>query len=801
MNEETLFAAALEMQDSVQRRAFLDQACAGDPALRQQVEELLNSNDEAGGFLNAPAVELAEAHGPAAMEGAAAQRPASDPVGVTQSEQAQTEREKDVLTLLAPSQELGSLGRLDHYEVLAIVGSGGMGVVLKARDTSLQRVVAIKLLASQWAASGTARKRFVREAQAAAAIRDEHVVNIHAVQASGPVPYLVMEYIDGVTLEERIKRRGPVELKEILRIGLQIAEGLAAAHKHGLVHRDVKPANILLENGVERVKISDFGLARAVDDASLTQSGLIAGTPMFMSPEQAEGKQVDQRSDLFSLGSVLYAMCTGNAPFRAPTTMAVLKRVCEDFPQPIQEINTDIPEWLTDIIAHLHAKRPGDRFQSAKEVGELFGNRLAQLQQPGLIAARSGEGRAKVGDSVVAQSSNRSAAGRPRLWMLVMAVLIGLVGILGVTEATGVTKVAATVIRVLTPEGTLVVEVDDPGVSATIDGEDVVITGAGAKEIRLKPGQYKVLARKDGKVVRQELVTIKTNGRQLVRLSMEPDAAENADVLGKRDPDRQAAEYVLSIGGTVQINDMGGTLKVVSQLPKEAFRLTKVGLSKNQQVSDAGLVSFEGCKNVTQLDVAHTRVTDAGLAHFKAIMNLTYLSLYDTAASDLALANFKNFKNLTLLSLSGNQFSDAGLAHVKGCKNLTHLFLEGTRVSDVGLANFKDCNNLTDLSLSGAVQVSDDGLANFQACKNLATLNLNETKAGDGGLAYFKDNKNLRDLHLSGTLVSAAGLAPFKDRKFLKYIDLRRTKVGAVGADELRKTLPQCLIEWNGGMQ
>ncbi len=292
---------------------------------------------------------------------------------------------EELLALLAPSREPNSLGRLDHYEVLQVVGRGGMGTVFKARDTSLERVVAIKMLAPQLAASGTARKRFEREAKAAAAVAHEHVVDIHAVESTGPAPYLVMEFVGGITLEDRIKQGGPLELKEILRIGMQAARGLAAAHAQGLIHRDVKPGNILLENGIQRVKLTDFGLARAADDASLTQSGVIAGTPLYMSPEQARGEAVDHRSDLFSLGSVLYTLATGHPPFRASNTMAVLKRVCEDTPRPIREINPDIPNWLCAIIAKLLAKDPADRFQSASEVAELLSQHLAHLQQPQVI--------------------------------------------------------------------------------------------------------------------------------------------------------------------------------------------------------------------------------------------------------------------------------------------------------------------------------------------------------------------------------------------------------------------------------
>jgi formylglycine-generating enzyme required for sulfatase activity/serine/threonine protein kinase/tetratricopeptide (TPR) repeat protein len=317
----------------------------------------------------------------------ALQQAVAELAGPARTEETQTEPRgdnNDSLEFLAPSTKPESLGRLDHYEVLEVIGRGGMGMVLKAFDEALHRVVAVKVLSPSLASSATARRRFGREAKAAAAVSHDHVVTIHAVEGDKPIPYLVMQCVAGFSLEDKLARHGPLGVKEILRIGMQTAEGLAAAHKQGLVHRDIKPANILLENGVERVKITDFGLARAVDDASLTQSGVVAGTPQYMSPEQAQGEAVDHRSDLFSLGSVLYAMCTGRPPFRATGTMAVLKRVCEDTPRPIREINPDIPEWLCDIIAKLHAKRPADRFQSATEVAELLSQHLAHLQQPTL---------------------------------------------------------------------------------------------------------------------------------------------------------------------------------------------------------------------------------------------------------------------------------------------------------------------------------------------------------------------------------------------------------------------------------
>jgi hypothetical protein len=253
----------------------------------------------------------------------------------------------------------------------------------------LQRVAAVKVLAPRMAASAAARQRFVREAQAAAAVRDDHVVAIHAVQEHGPVPYLVMEYICGQTLEERIRHGKRLDVKEVLRIGMQLAAGLAAAHAQGLVHRDIKPANVLLENSVQRVKITDFGLAYLAADAGPTGSGALAGTPPYMSPEQARGEPTDHRTDLFSLGSVLYTLCTGRPPFEGHTTAELLERVRADTPRPVRQVNPEVPDWLGDLIGRLHARDVPARPASAREVAELLGGRLALLQQPALTAPAS----------------------------------------------------------------------------------------------------------------------------------------------------------------------------------------------------------------------------------------------------------------------------------------------------------------------------------------------------------------------------------------------------------------------------
>ncbi|MCX7420891.1 MAG: protein kinase [Planctomycetia bacterium] len=330
------------------------------------------------------------------------------------------------LDFLQPAEDPKLLGKLGQHEITEVIGWGGMGVVLKAYDPSLHRVVAVKVLASHLAYHAVARKRFIREAQAAAAVCHDNVVTIHAIEdgvadasriglptrdASATLPKIIMQFVAGGSLQERIDQDGPLELKEVLRIAMQTAAGLAAAHAQGVVHRDVKPANILLENGVQRVKLTDFGLARVMDDASLTLSGVIAGTPQYMAPEQAWGRDVDARADLFSLGAVMYAMCSGHSPFRARTTMAVLKRVCEDAPRPLRAINPDVPDWFVAIIEKLLAKNPDERFQTATEVSELLGRWLAHVQQPMVVQRPNIAGKVPhlQGDAAAKSSSVRSA--------------------------------------------------------------------------------------------------------------------------------------------------------------------------------------------------------------------------------------------------------------------------------------------------------------------------------------------------------------------------------------------------------
>ncbi len=366
---------------------------------REQLESLAGSRDD---WSRVSDVLRTERERQSALLSATSVDAASGVGSVSEERQFVTDFAVD---FLQPSDSPDTLGQLDRIEIREVIGHGGNGIVLKGFQPELNRLVAAKVMAPHLATSAAARRRFAREAQATAAIVHPSVLPILSVNSEGRLPYLVMPYVDCESLQQRIDREGSLPIIDVLRIAVQVARGLAAAHAQGLVHRDVKPANILLEKGVDRVMLTDFGLARAIDDASLTRSGLIAGTPQYMSPEQARGDGVDTRSDLFSLGSVLYAMCAGRPPFRAETSYGILRRVTDDEPRPIQEINPETPSWLEHIIRRLLSKSPSERFADAEQLAELLEDCVAHVQQPGVNPLPSAV--SEVTQPVTAVSSRR----------------------------------------------------------------------------------------------------------------------------------------------------------------------------------------------------------------------------------------------------------------------------------------------------------------------------------------------------------------------------------------------------------
>jgi WD40 repeat protein/serine/threonine protein kinase len=331
---------------------------------------------------------------------------------------------------LAPPQASGELGRLGPYRVLRVLGHGGMGVVFLAEDPQLRRQVALKAMLPSLAASPSSRQRFLREAQAAAAIEHDHIIAIHQVGEDRGVPFLAMPLLKGEPLNERLRRPGEdgkpelLALAETLRIGREIAEGLAAAHERGLIHRDIKPGNIWLEGARARVKILDFGLARSADGSGqLTQEGAIVGTPAYMAPEQATGKPVDERCDLFSLGCVLYLLCTRQAPFKGADTISTLLAVTSAQPPTPREVNAAIPPALSDLVMHLLAKNPAQRPPSARAVAEAL--QALAVDQTLLLDPSTTQRKLRPGKPVPAAAAPATGG---RRWLLAGAILVLLGG-------------------------------------------------------------------------------------------------------------------------------------------------------------------------------------------------------------------------------------------------------------------------------------------------------------------------------------------------------------------------------------
>jgi eukaryotic-like serine/threonine-protein kinase len=339
------------------------------------------------------------------------------------------------LDFLQPLDKAGRIGRLSGFEVIKVLGRGGMGVVLEGFDPVLNRYVALKVLDPQLASNDLARQRFCREAQSAAKVSHDNLVAVHQVADDGSsgLPYLVMQLVAGESLDQRLRRVGRLSVCEVVRIGMQTAAGLAAAHAQNLIHRDIKPGNILLEAGTEKVKLTDFGLAKATEDLRLTRSGFVAGTPLYMAPEQARGDEIDPRADLFSLGSVLYEALAGKPPFEGKTPLAVLRRVADEAHPPLRKVNPEVPDWLEETIDRLLAKDPNDRYQSATEVTEVFACHLSEL---GILSPL------EVPETPcgLAWSSPRSPKARRKVCMKTVAALLtvflvgGVVGGIGVWE-------------------------------------------------------------------------------------------------------------------------------------------------------------------------------------------------------------------------------------------------------------------------------------------------------------------------------------------------------------------------------
>jgi hypothetical protein len=475
------------------------------------------------------------------------------------------------------------------------------------------------------------------------------------------------------------------------RIGREIAQGLEAAHKRGLIHRDIKPANIWLEGepGASatggRVKIIDFGLARSADkDSQLTQQGSIVGTPGFMAPEQAKGGDFDSLVDLFSLGCVLYEMCTGKTAFQGDHAVATLLAVAVEEPTPPRQLNPEVPPGLNDLIVQLMAKKPDQRPASAREVAD----RLQALErQPAPPVAPASD------PPVAASSRTEVQPAHP-----------------AVPPEPPTTPLASPVRRWQRP----------------------LLVAAGVL-VALLPAGYFFAGGKTAPDTRPE-----PSAQVRPRDGAPPKPADNpkrvlpAPSLGEAAGERRAAERVLALGGkltvragdrllnalaagtdpgpmAVQVGDRAiATHETVQELPAGPFQVVAVSFAGNYVYTDDGLKHLTPLANLAGLSLTGTRVGDAGLGHLEALTTLRFLTLEGTRVGDAGLEHLKPLTNLTHLNLAGTAAGDAGLESLKALTNLTHLNLAGTALGSAGLERLLVLTGLTHLDLGGT-GLSDAG--------------------------------------------------------------------------------------------
>jgi formylglycine-generating enzyme required for sulfatase activity/serine/threonine protein kinase len=424
----------------------------------------------------------------------------------------------DQVEFLLPAQEPDEIGRLGDYRILQVLGSGGMGVVFRAEDPQLKRSVALKAMKPVIAANSEAKARFLREAQATAAIEHDNIVHIYQVGEDQNVPFIAMQFLQGESLQQRIDREGQLDETEVLRVGREIAQGLAAAHAQGLTHRDIKPDNIWLQEEQGRVKIVDFGLVRDnADDAGLTQTGVIMGTPRYMAPEQARGEQVDHRCDLFSLGSLLYQLASGKPAFQGNNLTATLIAVAHETPQTINEHNPDLDPAVATLIMRLLEKAPDRRPQTAQEVVETISQIETEYLQPpdrpALTAAAS------AAPTVMLPGSRSSKGLRRGIGGFGLTILLGVL-----------------IFKFATRDGTVVVELDGTPEIATVEIDDNEVSfspGGTDKQLTFKvdPGNHKLSIKTEGGL---ELITdlgkkpleIKAGDTTRLRAWLEPPSGE-----------------------------------------------------------------------------------------------------------------------------------------------------------------------------------------------------------------------------------------------------------------------------------
>lgn len=664
--------------------------------------------------------------------------------------------------------------QLPEYEILELLGVGGMGAVYKARQLRLNRIVAIKILPTESWLNRKFAQRFLREAEVLANLQHPAIVSAHDAGEVDGMLYLVMEYVEGVDLATSVRESGPVDVEHAVAWTIQAAKGLQYAHRQGVIHRDVKPSNLIV-SGEDRARILDLGLARSHDDRadSLTEHGQVMGTVDFMSPEQAaDARTADQRSDVYSLGCTLHYLLTGRPLYQAESFVG---KIDAHRHVPVPSLRDAVPSVSRDldvVFQRMVAKRPEDRLESMLQV----------------IAELNAATNSLTADSQIDIGSKGIASTAVRLVLLAVVVLCGLA-----------------VYRIQTDNGTLVVKLDETAreqIEARLKNGGVVVvdkrngtrwtikpnesrkTPGGSYEIQPTEGLLLTVANEAGVEFDTHEFKIRRNDQLvvLVKAAPTPSAEPAADVAGNADPpkppkvptgpaaSREAAGILLRAGCRIAVQAASrGEIecRVIDDLPDEPFTVSAI---------------FEGPR-MSRPDLI--RLADLLAPSEELLIG----GVVDIDSTLQIVSKAKALKSLVIHAKPGQ----AGFRHVNAT-GLHHLAVGATNLTD---ADFNRFTRVVDLCVTDSDRLSGDFLKQMPELEAVQLINVASTT--NATLAHFVGLEELQQVSLDRCRqVDDAGINQLHGLKGLKGINLNGTSVTAEGVERLRRALPDCNVGWRG---
>lgn len=604
-----------------------------------------------------------------------------------------------------PCFEAGTL--LSRYRLERTIGSGAFGEVWLATDMELKRLVAVKVPRCSRFLNPLQAELFLSEARTMAALHAQGIVPVYDVgRCDSTTVFLVSRYIEGSDLAALLKDQDPWTPQDAIRLTVTVARALDAAHAAGIIHRDIKPSNILLESGTNDAWVTDFGLAVSTDNA--LDSGMLVGTPAYMSPEQirCDPSGLDARSDVFSLGVVLYQMLTGRKPFQGETMEAVMQSVLQHTPVPPCRINDSVPDWLSEACIRALEKEPRDRFPSASsfadELAERSDFRHDRLQRPGVAKIPENDdspaehGKPSCESASAATPIKLITNQRPssRAWLLAAAAIFGVV-----------------IIRL--PQW---LQPDDVPLESPVAVDAV-------------------------KAVHHPR---NTAGVAVSNASAAQMAAEE-----EQDFDRQMANTILQLGGTVDVKFGSESREFASieELPSGPLQLQWVMMPRNPLATDALLLQLRSLKHLEGIDFYATSITDQGIVHLGEIPSITHVYLHQTGLSDRGATAIASLPRLDRLVMANTKITDATLHRLAGNRTLRWLDVSGTQVTDAGLTSIAQIPFLIRIDLAETL-VTDNGLQSLAELRHVQELDVENTDISLDGLRALS-HWSLRHLHLS----------------------------------------------------